>query len=304
MARPALMLVQTLTRFVPGGADQADEVLGLADEALAALTGPSPLRAMAHTERGLALLAADRPADAVADLAEGVAGWTAEGLHPQAVGLRVDLAAAYHAAGRHLEAAEVAEEALPALTGPDDAESAHRARLILAHAQKEMGEEEAAAGFAALAEDAAKAGRHDAVAHFLEEAGGVLTALDMDALAAERYAASAEAYEEAGDPYGTVRTRRRAALCLLWSGDTAAAVTAAEEARAALPGLPAGNEPARIWETALVAFDQARILAEAGRLEDAESCASAAVDGFSTLDETEPAEQAEQLRQQIRAAMG
>ncbi|MEU8121652.1 tetratricopeptide repeat protein [Spirillospora sp. NPDC049024] len=296
LAAPALALAGVLARR-EGGPDE--EAFALFDEALAVLRGPSPLRAAVHTDRGLTFLAADRPADAVADLVEAIAAWTAEGMHEQAVHIRTDLANAYLRTGRHLEAAEVAEEALPGLDG----ESAWNCRLILAHAQKEMGEEDAAATFADLAEEAARDGRPDAAAHFLEEAAGVLSALDKDALAAARFAEAAEACEKAGDPYGLVRTRRRAAMCLLWSGDREEAVTAMETARAALAGLPPDNEPARVWETALVSFDQARLLAQVGRLPEAAAHASAAADGFTTLDETDAAEEATRLHNDIKAAI-
>ncbi|WP_345176692.1 hypothetical protein [Actinomadura verrucosospora] len=295
VASPGLLLARTLAR---GETGPDEEVFALLDEVIAALP-PSPMRAVAHCDRGLALLAADRPADAVADLAEAIAAWTAEGMHEQAVHLRVDLAAAYLAVGRHLEAAETAEEALPGLDG----DPARRCRLILAHAQKDMGEEDAAATFADLAEDAARDGRHDAVAHFLEEAGGVLTALDRDAQAAARFAEAAEANEKAGDPYGVVRTRRRAAMSLLWSGDADEAVAVMDAARAALAGLPPDNEPARVWETALVSYDQARVLGQVGRLPEAAAHAAAAADGFTTLDETGAAEEATRLHDDLKSAL-
>ncbi|MEO3828443.1 hypothetical protein [Actinomadura sp. B10D3] len=296
VAAPALLLARVLAAG-EGGPDE--EAFALLDEAITALPGHSPMRAAAHCDRGLALLAADRAADAVPDLVEAIAAWTAEGAHEQAVLLRVDLAAAYLAADRHLEAAEAAEEALPGLDG----DVARRCRLILAHAQKRLGEEDAAVTFQALAEDAGQEGRHDAVAHFLDEAADVLTGLDKDALAAERFAEAAEAFEKAGDPYGVVRARRRAAMCQLWSGEGEKAVTAMETARAALAGLPPDNEPARIWETALVSYDQARLLARTGALAEAASHASAAVDGFTTLDETGAAEEATRLHDDITSAL-
>ncbi|TDC89809.1 tetratricopeptide repeat protein [Actinomadura sp. 7K507] len=297
-AAPMLLLARVLARQEDG---PHEDTFALLDELIAAQPAASPMRAAAHSERGLALLAAGRPADAVADLAEAVAGWTAEGRHEQAAQLRVDLAAGYLATGRHLEAAEVAEEALPALGGQDDRE--RRCLLVLAHAQKELGEEGAVETFTALAQDAANQGDPAGAAHFLEETGEILTGLDKDAQAAERFAAAAEVHEKAGDPYGVVRARRRAAMCLMWSGEGDEAVTVMESARSALASLPPDNEPARIWDTALVSYDQARLLARSGRLPEAASHASAAVDGFSTLDETGPAEEAARLRDDIRAAM-
>ncbi|GAA4237036.1 hypothetical protein GCM10022254_48040 [Actinomadura meridiana] len=300
IAAPALLLGRVLARR-DDGPDEA--ALPLLDEVVAALRDPSPLLAAAHSERGLALLALDRPADAAADLVEAVAGWTAEGLFDQAVHLRVDLASAYMSTGRHLEAAEAAEEALPALTDPEEIHAQRRCRLILAHAQKELREPDAATTFTGLAEDAANDGQHDAVAHFLNEAGDVLSNLDLDAQAAERFAEAAAAYEKAGDPYGVVRTRRRHAMCLSWSGEAERAVPAMDAARDALAALPPDNEPARVWETALVAYDQARVFAQMGRLQEAAGQATAAVDGFTTLDETSPAEEAARLRDEITAAM-
>ncbi|WP_433227713.1 hypothetical protein [Actinomadura formosensis] len=297
VAAPALLLARTLARQESG---PDEETFALLDEVIAALRDASPMRAAAYSERGLAFLAVDRPADAAADLVEGVAGWTAEGLHEQAVHLRVDLAAAYLSTDRALEAAETAEEALPNL----DDEAARRCRLILAHAQKRLGEKDAATLFTALAEEAGQAGQHDAAAHFFTEAADILTGLDMDAPAAERYAQAAEACEKAGDPYGVARTRRRAAMCLMWSGDADEAVTAMDTARAALAGLPPDDEPTRVWETALTSFEQARVLAQVGRLDEAASHASAAVDGFTAIDQTAPAEDATRLLEDIRAALG
>ncbi|TDC52533.1 hypothetical protein E1281_18970 [Actinomadura sp. KC345] len=297
-ATPMLLLARVLARQEDG---PHEDTVGLLDEVIAAQPAGSPLRVAAHSERGLALLAADRPADAVADLAEAVAGWTAEGMHEQAVHLRVDLAAGYLSTGRFLEAAEVAEEALPSLEGQDGGQ--RRCRLILAHAQRELGEEGAVEMFTALAQDAADHGDPAGAAHFLEETGEILTGLDKDVQAAERFAAAAEAHEKAGDPYGVVRTRRRAAMCLMWCGETEEAVPAMESARAALGSLPPENEPARVWETALVSYDQARLLARAGNLPEAASHASAAVDGFTALEETGPAEEAARLRDDIKAAM-
>lgn len=293
---PALLLARTLARRESG---PDEETFALLDEVVAALRDASPMRAAAYSERGLAFLAVDRPADAAADLVEGVAGWAAEGLHEQAVHLRVDLAAAYLSTDRALEAAEAAEEALPNL----DDDAARRCRLILAHAQKRLGEKDAATLFTALAEEDGQAGRHAAAAHFLTEAADILTGLDMDALAAERYAQAAEACERAGDPYGVARTRRRAAMCLMWSGDADEAVTAMETARAALAGLPPDDEPTRVWETALTSFEQARVLARVGRLDEAASHASAAADGFTAIDQTAPAEDATRLLADIRAAL-
>ncbi|MBE1533631.1 tetratricopeptide repeat protein [Actinomadura algeriensis] len=306
IAAAGLMLAQILGRIAEDqDAVPPEEIVVLLDEVLAVPSVAGPMRAAAHGERGRALLAADRPADAVADLVEGVAAWTAEGLHEAAVHLRVDLAAAYMGAGRHLEAAEVAEEALPGVIGEDgDPIAERRCRLMIAHAQKELGEPGAADAFMAMAGLAAQDGNEEARAHFLDESGDVLTNLDKDALAAERFAEAAEAYGRAGNPHGRVNALRRAAMCRMWSDDADAAESGLGEARAALADLPAEDEPARIWHTALISFDEARVLARLGRLPEAEASASAAVDAFRSLDEDDAAQTAEGLLAQLRSAVG
>ncbi len=115
-ASPALLLARTLARREGG---PHEEAFALLDEVIGVVPAGSPMRAAAHSERGLAYLAADFPGDAVADLVEAIAEWTVGGRHEQAVELRVDLAAAYLATDRALEAAEAAEEALPNL-GDDE----------------------------------------------------------------------------------------------------------------------------------------------------------------------------------------
>ncbi|MEV5825100.1 hypothetical protein AB0L25_05940 [Spirillospora sp. NPDC052242] len=302
VAAAALMLAQILGRIAEDqDAVSPEEIIALLDEVLAVPTVAGPMRAAAHGERGRALLSADRPADAVADLVEGVAAWTAEGLHEAAVHLRVDLAAAYMGAGRHLEAAEVAEEALPGVAGEDgDPIGERRCRLIIAHAQKELGEPGAADAFVAMAGLAAQDGNEEARGHFLDESAEVLTNLDRDALAAERFAEAAEAYGRAGNPYGRVNALRRAAMCRLWSGDADAAGSGIEDARAALADLPAEDEPARIWHTALISFDAARILAQTGLFPAAVEQATAAAEGFRSLNEDDAAQQAEDLLAKIR----
>ncbi|MFC9969348.1 hypothetical protein ACFVH6_00440 [Spirillospora sp. NPDC127200] len=294
-AQAALLLSRVLNHSASHTEDAAllKEALDALDEAVAHAPAGTPLRSGAHLERGTLLLGSDRAADAVPDLVEAVAGFTAAGLPGPAVLARVDLAAAYQASGRHLEAAETAEEALPGLDDPADA---HRCRLILAHAQQGLGEAEAAATFASLAEGA----EPDAAAELLERSAEVLTGLDMDAQAAERFLEAVGAAERAGNPYAVVQNRRRAAMCLLWSGQSDEAVATVETSRAALAALPADNPEGRTWLTALVSYDQARILAAVDRHQEALEHAETAVEGFTALDEADPAKTAADLRDEIR----
>ena len=280
-----------------------EEALGVFGEAVAYARGRDPyLSAVAHAERGNALLGMGRPADGVADLEEAVAGFTALGAMPQAVYARLDLANGYYATGRHLEAAETVEEAIAPLGGLGDADAFRRARMLLAHAQAELGEEQAAALFAELAGEF-RDGDLGAAGRLLELAGEVLTRLDKDAAAVERFVEAAETFAAAGDPYGVVRTRRQAGLCRLWSGQPGEGLAEMERARAALAELPGDNPQARTWETARVDYDQSRVLAELGRLEEAARMVGAAQAGFTELGESDAAETAARLRAEIEAAM-
>ncbi|WP_083983815.1 hypothetical protein [Actinomadura hibisca] len=294
-AQAALLLSRVLNHLAAHSEDAAflKEALDALDEAVAHAPAGTPLRSGAHLERGTLLLGSERAADAVPDLVEAVAGFTAAGLPGPAVLARVDLAAAYQASGRHLEAAETAEEALPGLEDPADV---HRCRLILAHAQQGLGEAEAAETFASLAEDAEPA----VAAEMLERSAEVLTGLDMDAQAAERFLEAAGASERAGNSYAVVQNRRRAAMCLLWSGQPDEAVVTVESSRATLAALPADNPEGRTWLTALVSYDQARILAALDRHQEALEHVETAVEGFTALGETGPAETAAGLRDEIR----
>ncbi|GLZ04008.1 hypothetical protein Acsp03_14740 [Actinomadura sp. NBRC 104412] len=307
LADTCLLLAKVLShrahQAAEGHKEILDEALGLLDEAVSSAreAGNAWLATVAHAERGSLLLVMERPGDAVPDSAEAVAGFTAAGAMPQATYARLDLAGAYYSTGRHLEAAEAAEEAMPVLSRLGDPDAFRRARLLLAHAQRELGEEQAADLFTELA------GEEDddpqSAAGLLEMAGEVLTALDKDALAAERFGAAADAFETAGDPYGAVRARRQAGMCLLWARRPEAGLAELARARAAIGGIPSDNPAAITWETARVGYDEARVLAELGRLDEALAKVTEAIGGFTELDEKAAAETATGLRDEIKAAL-
>ncbi|WP_119728527.1 tetratricopeptide repeat protein [Thermomonospora amylolytica] len=299
LAEAALMHAQLLiqTRREPG--EHTDEVMSLLDEALRnAPAEMTAMRASAHGLRGSELMLRERPAEAVEDLVEAVAAYTAAGGFAQAAYARVDLAFAYLHAGRFLDAAEAAEEAGPMLLQLEDVQSERRCRYIVAEAQQAMGEEAAADTYTSLAGEE----RDDnplVAASLLEKAADVLTGADKDALAAERYATAAEAFAAGGDPFGVVRTRRRAALCLSWSGRPEEAVEEITRARAALADLPGDNEAALTWENAVTGYDEARVLAGAGRLGEALTRVEEAIKGFTDLGETDAAATATAFRDQL-----
>ncbi|RFU40685.1 hypothetical protein DZF91_15865, partial [Actinomadura logoneensis] len=306
LAQASMMYAQ-----IAGHGPEADEsdVRAALDEAVAhapaALDDAPLLRPVAHWERGRLLLARGGAADAVPDLVEAVAAFTGHGRAEEADQARIDLAAAYLGAGRALEAAETVEEALAALArnasaSASDPDELRRARVILASAQRDLGEAEAADTFA---EAATAETDPAAIGHFLEQSAVVLTEGDRDAQAAERFLAAAEAFTQADDPYRAIDCRRRAALCLLWSRQAEESLTVMAEARDSLSGLPADNPAAITWHTARIDYDEARLLSSLDRLPEALDRADAAIRGFTALDETDARDTVETLRRDIAAAL-
>ncbi|MCO6010188.1 hypothetical protein NE236_35010 [Actinoallomurus purpureus] len=279
------------------------EADGLLTEAVTNAPADMPaLRSAAYAVRGERLLARGDAGQAAEDLIEAVAGFTAEGSHYQAAYARQDLCVAYLETGRHLEAAETAEEALPVFEAHGDTDALRRTRYLLANAQRELGEVDAAAeAFTRLAEEE-RAEQPAMAARLLLQAGDLLSDLDKDATAAERFAAAAEASLAAGDPYGTLQARRRQALCVMWSGRAEDGLAVMASARAGLAALP-GDEPAALtWETALIDFDEARILGALERFDEAVAAVERAAAAFTALDQKDPAEAAQNLRADLIAA--
>jgi tetratricopeptide (TPR) repeat protein len=297
LSETLLMLAQRLLRDDPP-AGPGDEILALLDEAVAHAPADLPgLRPAALGTRGNRLMDHGRYADAVEDLIETVAGFTATGMSVQAAYARLDLTLALLNTGRHFEAAEAAEEAVPMLGELGDVQAERRGRFLLAHAQRELGEQEAAETFTALAREAEDDGT---AAGFLETAAEVLIGLDIDRLAADRFLEAVDRYAAAGDLEGVVRARRRAAMSLAWSGRPDDAHAEIAKARIALSGVTAESD--RDWEAALLAYDESRILARYGRFDEALFQVSEAIDGFSRLNDQEAVAAAEAFRQDIRTA--
>ncbi|GAA2085836.1 hypothetical protein [Actinomadura alba] len=300
LAEAALLHGRLLAEDAGSEGDPAGEAFA---EAVVNTPADAPfLRAAAHAHRGNWLLSRDRVPEAVEDLIEAVAGFTAVGAFPQAAYARQDLCAGYHRAGRLLEAAEAAEEALAMLAELGDAEAVNRSRWMLANIQRDLGElEESAEAFTALADDVSAA-QPEAAAEFYESAGELLGRLDKDGIAAERFAVAAELHLSAGAPFGVVRARRQGALCLLWSRRPEEALRMMETARQALADLPGDEPEAATWETALVGYDAARLLSALGRPADALARVDEAVAGFTALGRTDAAEAAARLRAELLEA--
>jgi tetratricopeptide (TPR) repeat protein len=263
------------------------------------------LRLVVHAHRGGWLLARDRPAEAVEDLVEAVAGFTAMGARPQAAYAGQDLCAAYYNTGRHLEAAEAAEEAIAVFERIGDADAANSCRFVLAHAQRQIGEPESAAdAFTALADVQAGTSPGHA-AELLATAGELLSGVDKDLLAAERYAAAAALHREAGDPLPAVAAARRHGMCLFWAGRPDDALAAMADVHAELDALADPDLERQVaFERAALGYEEARVLAATGRFDEAAKRAEEARERFGALDAADAVTTVERLLADIREAAG
>ncbi|MEU9511971.1 hypothetical protein [Micromonospora sp. NPDC048169] len=259
------MLIGACLAYARATDDPADAVAAC-DEALS--VAPPGVHLPLRVTRGRALMAADRAAEAVEDLAEAVTLCVEQGLDGDAL-LRWELADAYRAAGRLAEAAEVAEEAVLGLDRAGAQAEADRCRHLLAGIYAGLGETDLALTVLdKLAENLDGPDNLPHRAQVLEESGGLLYDADRDALAAQRFAAAATAWRLAGYQVDELRARRRELLALHWSGDLPAAVAAIErvdEAVAALQG-EADEPPVVTYERAMAADAVARVLIGEDRL--------------------------------------
>ncbi|PSK98094.1 hypothetical protein CLV63_106142 [Murinocardiopsis flavida] len=252
----------------------------------AAAEGVGPIgRPMSQMLLGRWLADSGDTADAVAPLAEAVAAFTALENPLMAGTAGLLLADCYHQEGRHLEAAEVAEEAVPALDAEEpDGVDRLRARDVLARALTEIGELDGALArweelIAADAERDAGPTRF----HLLEQAAGVLDRLDRDDEAAERFAAAADTCEEIDEPFHAARMRERHARSLMWAGRAEESLEVS--ARALAWSRRAADDPdlslpddARHWQLGTIAYHRARALARLDRTEEAREVAAEALD--------------------------
>jgi tetratricopeptide (TPR) repeat protein len=266
---PALRLADAAALFgqLTSDPEAAVEAFGevlAAGEPAAALT--------ARLGRGRALAHLERPGEAIDDLVEAVALCAEQKLDEGGAFIRQELADAYRQAGRIVEAAEVAEEALAGLARLGHDEAADNTRFLLAGLYRRLGDN---TGSLALYEELVErladnpAGR----GQIRENAGDLLFRLDRDAEAAEWFAAGAEDLRVAGDPLGELRLLRRRMMALHWADDVPAAEETfrlAERKHSALPAEVAG-EPGTVWEQAMRGFEMGRLLLARGRAAEAVS---------------------------------
>lgn len=256
----------------------------------------------ARLGRARALVATERFPEAIDDFVEVVGICTERGVEDGAAMTRLELAHAYHRAGRALEAAEAGEEALVGLTRLGIQAEADRCRHLLANVYISLGEHESALEMLdQLATNLDGPDNLPARGQVLEEAGDLLYHLDRDVVAAQRFAAAADAYRLAGLHLDQLRASRRRAVSLHWAGEPVNAIEALEEADKVAAGLPAevAGEPVAVWERAMLGYDAARILIGAEQLETALARISEVPDQFRSIEAFSEALQADLLHGEV-----
>ena len=189
----------------------------------------------------------------------------AAGEDSPAATLRYELAAAHRSAGQLLDAAEVGESAVDTFDRLGAQDSADRARYLLAGIYRELGEHDRAVTLLQqIADNLDGFDNLPGRGQMLEEAGQAQYEIDRDAQAALSFAAAADAYGAVGLTFDEMRARRWQAISLRWADEPDRAVAALAEADALAAGLE-GDEPALIWERAMLAYDGVRVLIGANR---------------------------------------
>ncbi|MFC5748975.1 hypothetical protein [Actinomadura rugatobispora] len=239
----------------------------------------SPLdKALAHARQGEDLLNSGSADRAIGEFIEAAARFTALGDTRLAAFARVDLSTAYLTVGRHLDAAECAEEALPDVPPEKDAEyTGMQARWVLACAYPELGQSEDALRM--LAEMTERATEPGTLGRVAKKEGEILGALDRDDEAAARYTEAASQFAKTGDLFEEAVCLRQAALAHSWAGDLDEALAFAERSREVVKHLP-HDEERSTWELAVLQYDRARILATHDRTEEAATEAELAAETF------------------------
>lgn len=309
---PLAAAIQTRATEAAGGSGATHAAGGTADADPAAGTARSPETQQAfdtgrihlaemHQERGEQALEAGRIVDAIEDLIEAVAAYTALG-DPRAAIAQVRLATAYLSADRMLDAAECAEQALLGLTGPaDEGHPPLQARWVLVQAYPALGQPMDAL---TMIDEMLDRDKHpDSVARLHREAGDILVGLDEDGAAAERYASAGDAYARAKNAFGEAECRRLTAVALAYADEGEAAVDLLSEVRRLVDQLP-GDSRRTAWERAILDYDSARVLAASGRREEAIRRAELSAKAFLMLDDEEQTDKAQYLLAQLREPDG
>jgi tetratricopeptide (TPR) repeat protein len=237
----------------------------------------------ARFRRGRLLSQTERAEDAVADLVESVAEFTARSAAEQAAVARVDLAVAYLNTGRLSEAAEVAEEAVAGLTGSAAAELLPQARHILATVYRELGELDPALELIRTTIAGADPDLPaDDLARLREEEGDLLDRLDRDGEAVGVYEAAAGGYGAADAALDRIRVLRKAARSARFAQRPDDAVRLLASVEAALMALPSA-EPEVAFHAAGLDYDRAVLAQDSGRHDEAIGLLDRAADAYDVI---------------------
>lgn len=262
--------------------------------------------AVAHARRGAALSEEGRFDAAIPEFIEAVARFTALGNRRLATYARVDLATAYLSAGRMLDAAEVAEEALPDI--PEDRQREYtglQCRWVLVRAYPALGQHEDALKMVAEMRRLQSEGAPEPVRlpRLDREEAQILSDLDRDEEASALLESAADGYAALGDVPAQLSCLRRAALTAVWSDRPERAADLIGRARAVAGGLPAGD-PHAAEQRAFTDFDTARVLSAVGRLEEGLQSAERASAALRELGLPAMATRAATLTGELLGALG
>ena len=226
------------------------------DEVLA-MTGDADMREHVRTSRAMILATGERAAEAIDDLVEAVANATAQRDDESGYVARYHLAIAYLNTGRPLDAADLGEELVAALS--DGHPLMPRARHVLATTYEQIDQPELAiAQFEALAKLAEEAGDALTAADTHKRVAEMLYKLDRDASAAQHFGAASTAYREAGRLVQAVNAARRSAISSMYAHEFDEALATIGATDELVVALPDGGDAE--WERAAVLFDGGRIL--------------------------------------------
>jgi hypothetical protein len=254
------------------------------DGAIAAsdATGLVELARHVRLQRASLLAGTPQASSVLDDLIDAVADRVSAADYGPAARVRHELAIAYLNAGRPLDSADVGEEALAWFLASDDDDAPHRAialRHLLATAYQRLDQpDEAINQLELISADCAERDNPAGVGQMAEEIGDILDLQDRDAAAALRYLTAAEAFRAADLPLDEFRNRRQHATSLLWAGDVEAALSALEAADHL--SLSQDDSDQARWERASLLYDGAKILRNAGRLDEATLRAEGAAAAF------------------------
>jgi tetratricopeptide (TPR) repeat protein len=280
-----------------------DGAVAAFDDAIAHLDDARALIDTRH-HRAKLLAGTNRAAVVIDELLDLVAWAEETGDAIMAAQARFDLALAYRNCDRFLDAAEIAEEAIPALAAVERPDLADRCRYLLATVYRELGDPESA--LAQLNQLAINLDGFDNAAWragMQEEAAEVLYRMDRDAEAADRFLVAADTFRDAGQLVAEVRNRRMAALSLRWAGDPQASLARLAEADAVAESLSV-EDPQAVWEKAMLGYDGARVLMGADELDRAADRIAPVATVFRSIDAYSEALQADLFQGELLLRSG